>query len=115
MTPEYHNEVQYTTKTSQDYSQDLFQLWTEPRTVYICDDCGKERHPGDWPQCPHISGNFGEEPLEPYFDENISESGEYITTRAQRRAIMARNHMDYRPKRFDLLTGRVTYFDVGKR
>lgn len=85
-------------------------------TVLVCDGCGVVRYCGDWPNCPHGDGrSFGEEPLEPYFDENITESGEYITTRGQRRAIMNREHLEFRKKRTDLLTGRRVHFDMGRR
>lgn len=97
MTPEYHAEERNGTE------------------VLICDECGKERRCGDWPQCPHIPGLFGEEPLEPYFDEHISESGELITTRGQRAAIMRREGLEFRKKRTDLLTGRRIHFDMGRR
>ena len=40
------------------------------------------------------SSNFGEEPLSPYFDEHLG-SGHEITTRAERRRIMAQNNQEY--------------------
>jgi len=95
-----------------DYQPKTLEDGTE---VLICVECGNQRRVRDWPQCPHEPvHNFGEEPLEPYFDEHISESGEWITTRGQRRAIMNRNHLEYRKKRTDLLTGRVRHFDMGR-
>lgn len=96
MLPEYHEEIR------------------NNELVLICDDCGAERGVGDWPQCPHIPGNFGEEPLEPYVDENIDTEPVLITTRGQRRAIMAAKGFEYRKKRTDLLPGRASYFFVGK-
>jgi hypothetical protein len=61
-----------------------------------CDKCGAELTIGAWPWCPHQDAHgFGDAPLEPYFDEHISASGEYITSRGQRRAIMSKNHLDY--------------------
>jgi len=97
--PEYHEET------------------LDGRIVYVCDECGSRRTPGDWMQCPHLNekGSFGEDPLEPYFDEHITERGEYITSRGQRRTIMNANHLEYRKKRTDLLTGQRTYFDQGRR
>jgi hypothetical protein len=83
--------------------------------IPVCQDCGKTRYCGDWPQCPHIPGNFGEEPLEPYIDHNLCTEPVEITTRGERRAIMARQGMDYRPKRFDLVSGRKTYVDLGAK
>jgi hypothetical protein len=83
--------------------------------VLICDACGLERKPGDWPQCPHIPGKFGDDPIEPYFDEHITESGEMITTKGQRRSIMSRNKLEYRKKRTDLLTGQRIFFDMGRK
>lgn len=85
-------------------------------TVLVCDDCGTIRYAGDWPFCPHGDGTkFGEEPLEPYFDEHICEGGAFITTRGQRSAIMRREHLEFRKKRTDLLHGQKAYFDMGRR
>lgn len=83
--------------------------------ILVCELCGRTRQAGDWPMCPHDSGNFGEEPLEPYFDEHISPEGTWITTRGQRRAIMNASHFEYRKKRTDLLAGQKTYIDMGRR
>jgi hypothetical protein len=82
--------------------------------VLACSDCGAPRRPGDWPQCPHIPGNFGEEPIEPYFDEHITTEGAWITTRGQRQAIMRANNLEYRKKRTDLLPGTTRYFDMSR-
>lgn len=61
-----------------------------------CDKCGSELRIGAWPWCPHEdASHFGEQPLEPYWDENICQGGAMITTRGERRAIMAREHLDY--------------------
>lgn len=61
-----------------------------------CDKCGAELQIGAWPWCPHGDARgFGDAPLEPYFDEHISPSGEYITSRGQRRALMSKAHLDY--------------------
>lgn len=106
MAPEYHEEQRKVIKDNKEIEI----------TVLVCDDCKVVRYCGDWPICPHGSGmNFGEEPLEPYFDEHISESGEYITTRGQRSAIMSREHLEFRKKRTDLLTGRSVHFDMGRK
>lgn len=67
-----------------------------------CDDCGKELQIGDWPFCNGDSANhepakrFNYDAIKPYFDEDITERGEWITTIGQRRAIMAKNHLEYR-------------------
>ena len=67
-----------------------------------CDDCGGEVNVGDWPFCKgdpskHVPArNFGEEPLEPYWDEHISQDGAYITTRAERRRIMYASDVEYK-------------------
>ena len=95
--PEWHEEVR------------------EGVTVFVCDDCGVVRGVGDWPYCPHESGHFGEEPLEPYFDEHITARGEYITSRGQRRKIMDRDHLEFRRKRTDLVAGLKNYFDMSKK
>lgn len=94
--PEYHEEVR------------------EGASVLICDDCKSVRVLGDWPSCPHKKGHFGEEPLEPYIDEHILSEPILITSRGQRRAIMNREHLEYRKKRSDLLPSRTTYFDMRK-
>lgn len=62
----------------------------------LCDKCGSEINVGDWPFCPHgPAGRFGDDPIEPYWDENITQGGAMITTRGERRAIMSRAHLDY--------------------
>lgn len=104
--PDYHTETR--TATGSDGSVETLE-------VLVCDDCKTVRYCGDWPICPHTPGIFGEDPIEPYFDEHITESGEWITTRGQRQKIMRQHGLEYRKKRFDLLTGRVKYFDFGKR
>lgn len=81
-----------------------------------CEKCGHTMSIGDWPYCPHEHvERFGEEPLEPYWDENlISEPGGIeITTRAQRRKIMDENNMEYRKKA--KLPGSSLFFDMGAR
>lgn len=61
-----------------------------------CDVCEVELQVGQWPWCPHEDARgFGDAPIEPYFDENITSTGEWITTRAQRRRIMSKNNLDY--------------------
>lgn len=86
------------------------------RIAHVCDLCGQERHPGDWPDCRrsgnHLPGNFGEEPLEAYDDKNLAPATVRITTRAQRRRIMAKNHLEYVPK--GERKGARTYFDMKK-
>ena len=105
-TPLYHDEVRVLEKNGKRVSI----------TVNVCNDCGVIRYCGDWPICPHGDGTkFGEEPLEPYFDEHICEGGAYITTRGQRSAIMRREYLEFRKKRTDLLHGQKAYFDMGRR
>jgi hypothetical protein len=50
-----------------------------------------------WWDCDPCRGSatFGDDPIQPYFDEHICQGGAMITTRGERRAIMARNHLDY--------------------
>jgi len=61
-----------------------------------CDQCNRDVNVGDWPFCPHGSArNFGEQPLEPYIDHNLGTEPVEITSRGQRRAIMARQHFEY--------------------
>jgi hypothetical protein len=87
-----------------------------------CSTCGIEYGIGDWPWCPHGDGRgFGEEPLEPYLDEHLTSEvapdesdmpyGIEMTTRSQRRKIMDRNELEYRPK---VKVGTL-FFDMGKR
>lgn len=81
-----------------------------------CDKCGEDYGIGDWPWCPHGDGrDFGEEPLEPYVDWNLTDDPEgiEIRTRGERRKIMDRNHFEYRPKA--KLPGTTLFFDMGKR
>ena len=87
----------------------------EEYTAFVCDDCGQERRPGDWAWCPHGDGrNFGEKPLEPYFDEHITERGEWITTRGQRQKLMREGGWEYRKKRTDLLPSGNGFIDMGR-
>ena len=79
-----------------------------------CDDCGAELQVGQWPWCPHEDAhNFGEAPLEPYWDEHLDSNPIHVTTRHERRQIMARNNLEYhdvsRKKR-----GRIYSFMGGK-
>jgi len=77
----------------------------------VCVTCGRPRFFGDWPACPHSSDvTFGEQPLEPYVDENIAEEPVLITTRGQRKALMDKNNLVYRKKRTDLLPSSKRYF-----
>ncbi len=80
----------------------------------ICDTCSKEYAVGEWPYCPHGIGTYGDDPIEPYFAEHISPTGEWITSRGQRRAIMAKRGLDIKKPREDYAAHRV-YFDRGKR
>lgn len=80
--------------------------WDREGDLYVCFDCKKELRPselcescgaeitfGQWPWCPHEkASNFGEDPLEPYYDGELEAE---ITTRAGRRAIMAEKHLEY--------------------
>ena len=99
--PEWHEEVRVDRNNS--------------TVVFVCDECNTIRIVGDWPYCPHESGHFGEEPLEPYFDEHITERGEQITSRGQRRKIMDQCHLEFRRKRTDLITGLKRYFDMSRK
>lgn len=91
--------------------------------VARCDECGDEIHIGDWPICKGVKGqhvavghlDMGEEPMEPYIDHNVAEHPVLITTRGERRKLMEKGGLEYRPKRTDLLTGRTLYFDQGRR
>ena len=61
-----------------------------------CDKCGAEISIGEWPFCPHgMMTHFGDEPLTPYIDHNLGPEPIEIRTRGERRAIMARNHLEY--------------------
>ncbi len=75
-----------------------------------CRDCG-EAHA--WWDHGRVK-DFGEDPIEPYFDEHLSADGEWITTRGQRRAIMDKKNFDYR-KTGKVKYGTVMYFDRKSR
>ena len=70
----------------------------------LCDDCGGELKVGVWPFCggdasKHVvAGRFGEDPLEPYFDEMISAEGMWFSNRGERRKYMDRNGIDFKEK-----------------
>lgn len=107
--PLYHEELKTRTVDVEGVQT------TEEYRANVCDDCGKERFPGDWPHCPHGDArNFGEKPLEPYFDEHISERGEWITTRGQRSKMMREGGLEYRKKRTDLLPHGNGFVDMGR-
>ena len=59
---------------------------------------------GDYPFCPHdnVQGclQMGEEPMEAYVDDNITSdpNGVLITTRGERRKLMAQHNLEYRKK-----------------
>ena len=77
------------------------EFMREKHPEWYCDKCGAELKVGEWPFCngdpaAHIlATNFGEQPLEPYIDHNLGPEPVEITTRSQRRAIMARQHFEY--------------------
>ena len=80
-----------------------------------CEKCGRPVTIGAWPWCPHEHvEKFGEDPLEPYADENLTSEpgGVEITTRAQRRKLMYESNMEYRPKA--KVTGQTLYFDMSR-
>lgn len=83
-----------------------------------CDDCGTILTVGDWPYCggdpsKHVKDIGGYDPIEPYFDEDITERGEYITSVGQRRKIMSQNNLEYRkPVGY---VGKRRYCDLGRR
>jgi len=81
-----------------------------------CDSCGGEYGLGEWPWCPHGTAgtNWADAPIEPYFDEHISTEGEWITSRGQRRALMAKNGLDYKHKK-QPRPGSTIFFDMGRR
>ena len=61
-----------------------------------CDSCGAELKIGEWPWCPHGDArHFGEDPIEPYIDENLGHEPVEITSRAQRRKIMYERNLEY--------------------
>lgn len=61
-----------------------------------CEKCGHEMRIGEWPYCPHQDARtFGEEPIQPYWDEHVCPEGAQITTRAERRRIMAKGNLEY--------------------
>lgn len=63
-----------------------------------CEACGKLVKVGEWPKCPHGFGNNLEAPLEPYDDRNLTDGVVRVTTRSERRKLMAQNHLEYVPK-----------------
>lgn len=63
--------------------------------IWKCENCGHIVSIGEWPFCPHGTPN-GMMTFKPYFDEHISEKGEWITSWAQRRRLMKINNMAYR-------------------
>lgn len=85
-----------------------------------CDKCGHELKIGEWPYCPHGRGGMAlEDPLEPYNDWQLdpySHEGPEITTRAQRRKIMAQHNLEYvEPSKLKQPAGKRLYFDMKGR
>lgn len=71
----------------------------------FCGDCGDAIHVGDWPFCGGVKGKhvhmdrFGDDPIEGYIDDNLQHDPVEITTRGQRRALMSKLGIEYRPKK----------------
>lgn len=71
-----------------------------------CEECGEAVSIGDWPFChgdpaKHVHVNrFGESPLEPYIDWNITKDiqGIEFHTRGERRKYMAQHQLEYKSK-----------------
>ena len=68
-----------------------------------CDECGAElTELNVWPFCrgdakKHAKvTHFGDDPIEGYIDTNLGPQDIEITTRGQRRAIMAKNGLEYK-------------------
>jgi len=69
-----------------------------------CDECGAMMEMGSWPFCGGDPSkhevvrncHMGEEPLEPYWDENLGPDPILITTRGQRRKIMEEQGLYYK-------------------
>jgi hypothetical protein len=79
-----------------------------------CDKCGDELEVGSWPWCPHGKVRFfGDDPIEPYWDEHLTKDGVYITSRAQRRKIMDQRGLVPHKNKYEN-AGRL-YFDQGRR
>ena len=88
-------------------------MWDDAGST--CKECGEVGHA--WFNCDKLQREglkFGEEPLEPYEDENLTSEpgGIEITTRAQRRKIMEENKFEYRKKA--TAPGARLYFDMSK-
>ena len=88
-------------------------------TTLVCNECGKPRVAGDWPDCrkdgSHSAGSFGEEPLEPYVDEHLTQdpNGVLITTRSQRTKLMDKHALVYHKNKY--ITNGRRYVDLGRR
>jgi len=68
-----------------------------------------------WWDCDPCRGSatFGEDPIEPYVDENLGHEPVLIRTRGERRRIMSKNHLDY----LDVSgkkRGKRIYVDLGR-
>jgi hypothetical protein len=85
----------------------------------VCPSCGLIFKIGEWIYCPHGKGGLGlEDPLMPYNDWQLDPydyEGPEITTRAQRRKIMAKHGLDYvDPAKLTQPAGKRLYFDMKK-
>ena len=61
-----------------------------------------------------VFGNVPKNRSNRIFDEHISTEGEWITSRGQRRALMAKNGLDYKHKK-QPRPGSTIFFDMGRR
>lgn len=103
-------------------------------TVLICDECGEERVPGDWPDCrkagDHSPGHGFDDALDSYVDVQILERkdprcdgvnwlgmrGVTIHSRSQRRALMREKNLQFGNQKFDRRgDGGIKYLDMRRR
>jgi hypothetical protein len=83
-----------------------------------CDECGHEIAIGEFPFCRGSVSDHGpwlgaDEPIEGYLDTNLGPQDIEITTRGQRRAIMAKNGLEYKDVT-KKTRGKRLYFDMGR-
>lgn len=59
----------------------------------ICEKCGESVSIGDWPYCPHESGNNLQQPMSPYTDDMIAGSPVEFRTIGEKVRYMDRHNL----------------------
>jgi hypothetical protein len=91
------------------------QVHGEEMSMCKCDKCGEEFSIGDWPYCPHQpTTHFGENPMEPYIDDQIGpDPVEFRTIGEKVRYMDAHGLVPFEHKNHRNVNRRI-FLDMGK-